>query len=43
MTYKLSDIAQKRWGRISAPELVKEVKAGKRFIDGIQREVKAAA
>lgn len=43
MTFKLMDMAQKRWRRISAPHLVKEVKAGARFIDGIKREVEAAA
>ncbi len=43
MTFKLMDMAQKRWRRISAPHPVKQVKAGAGFIDKIKQGGGAAA
>lgn len=38
MAYKLLDMAQQRWRRLNAPHLLPLVRAGVRFIDGIQHE-----
>ncbi len=38
MAYKLLDMAQQRWCRLNAPHLLPLVRAGVRFIDGIQHE-----
>ena len=38
MAYKLLDMAQKRWRRLNAPHLLPLVRAGVRFIDGVQHE-----
>jgi hypothetical protein len=36
MAFKLLDMAEKRWRRITAPELTALVTAGVRFVDGTQ-------
>jgi putative transposase len=38
MTYKLLDMAQQRWRRLNAPQLLPLVRAGVSFVDGIQQE-----
>ena len=38
MAFKLLDMAQQRWRRINAPNLLPPVRAGVKFIDGIQEE-----
>ena len=38
MAFKLLDMAQQRWRRINAPNLLPLVRAGVKFIDGIQEE-----
>jgi transposase-like protein len=38
MAFKLLEMAQKRWRRINGAQLVPLVRAGVRFIDGIQAE-----
>jgi hypothetical protein len=38
MAFKLLEMAQQRWRRIDAPTFVALVRAGVRFIDGIQEE-----
>ena len=38
MAFKLLDMAQQRWRRINAPNLLPLVRAGMKFIDGIQEE-----
>ena len=38
MAYKLLDMAQKRWRRLNAPHLLPLVRAGVRFVDGVQQE-----
>ena len=38
MAYKLLDMAQQRWRRLNAPHLLPLVRAGVRFIDGVQQE-----
>ncbi len=38
MAFKLLDMVQQRWRRINAPNLLPLVRAGMKFIDGIQEE-----
>lgn len=38
MAYKLLDMAQQRWRRLNAPHLLPLVRAGVKFIDGLQHE-----
>ena len=38
MAFKLLDMAQQRWRRINAPKLLPLVRAGVKFIDGVQEE-----
>jgi putative transposase len=38
MAYKLLDMAQQRWRRITAPKLAERVADGVRFVDGVQVE-----
>ncbi len=38
MVFKLLDMAQQRWRRINAPKLLPLVRAGVKFIDGLQAE-----
>jgi hypothetical protein len=38
MAFKLLEMAQKRWRRINGAQLIPLVRAGVRFIDGIQAE-----
>jgi transposase-like protein len=38
MAFKLLEMSQKRWRRINGPQLVPLVRAGVRFIDGVQAE-----
>ncbi len=37
MAYKLLDMAQQRWRRVNTPHLVPLVRAGVRFVDGVQQ------
>jgi putative transposase len=37
MAYKLLDMAQQRWRRLNAPHLLPLVRAGVRFVDGVQQ------
>ena len=38
MVFKLLDMAQQRWRRINAPNLLPLVRAGVKFSDGLQAE-----
>jgi putative transposase len=38
MAFKLLDMAEKRWRRISSPELANLVAAGVKFVDGVQQK-----
>jgi len=38
MAYKLLDVAQARWRRLDGAHLLPLVRAGFRFVDGVQRE-----
>ena len=38
MAFKLLDMAEQRWRRINAPHLVPLVRAGTKFVDGVQVE-----
>lgn len=38
MAYKLLDMAQQRWRRLNAPQLLPLVRAGVSFVDGVQQE-----
>jgi transposase-like protein len=38
MAFKLLEMAQQRWRRVTAPHLVPLVRAGVRFVDGVQQE-----
>ena len=38
MAYKLLEMAEQRWRRVTAPHLVAQVRAGVRFVDGIRIE-----
>jgi putative transposase len=38
MAYKLLDMAQQRWRRLNAAQLLPLVRAGVRFVDGVQQE-----
>jgi transposase-like protein len=38
MAFKLLEMAEKRWRRLTAPHLVALVRAGVKFVDGVQQE-----
>ena len=38
MAFKLLEMAEKRWRRLNAPHLVALVRAGAKFVDGVQQE-----
>jgi putative transposase len=38
MAFKLLEMAEKRWRRLNAPHLVPLVRAGVKFVDGVQQE-----
>jgi hypothetical protein len=38
MAFKLVEVAQERWRKVNAPDLVALVRAGARFIDGHLQE-----
>ena len=38
MAYKLLEMAQRRWRRLNSAHLLPLVRAGVRFVDGIQKE-----
>ena len=38
MAFKLLEMAQQRWRRINGPKLLPLVRAGVKFIDGVQAE-----
>jgi hypothetical protein len=38
MAYKLLDMAQQRWRRLNAAQLLPLVRAGVKFVDGVQQE-----
>jgi len=38
MAFKLLEMAEKRWRRLNAPHLVALVRAGVKFVDGVQQE-----
>jgi hypothetical protein len=41
MAFKLLHMAEKKWRRITKPELVNLVAAGVTFVDGVQKKEKA--
>ena len=38
MAFKLLEMAQQRWRRVTAPHFVPLVRAGVQFVDGVQQE-----
>jgi hypothetical protein len=40
---KLLEMVQRRWRRINGPKLLSLIRAGVKFIDGVQEEQKEAA
>jgi hypothetical protein len=43
MAFKLLEMAEERWRKVNGSELLPLVRAGVRFIDGVQEKPKTAA
>ena len=40
MAYKLFDMAEERWRKLDGAELLAQVRAGVKFVDGVRQERK---
>jgi len=38
MAYKLLDMAEERWRKLNGAELLAQVRAGVKFVDGVRQE-----